>query len=168
MKILLAKKENLNAIMQIINDAKLWFKQNDIYQWQDGYPNEEVILKDIDLKQGFEVYYNNELIAYFVLSYAGDDNYLTVYNGSFSNDHDYAVIHRIAVAQNFKGQGLGKKTFLEIEKIVKNDGYDTIRIDTHHDNYVMRNLLKSLGYKECGDIILARSGALRVALDKVI
>ena len=73
-----------------------------------------------------------------------------------------AVIHRIAVAQKFKGQGLGKKTFLEIEKIVKNDGYDTIRIDTHHDNLVMQQVLNKHGFMKCG-VIYLKNGNPRLA-----
>ena len=41
------KIEDISRVIDIINQAKTYFKNNDIDQWQDGYPNEETIEKDI-------------------------------------------------------------------------------------------------------------------------
>ena len=35
--------KDIDEIMKIINEAKLYFKENNINQWQDGYPDKEVI-----------------------------------------------------------------------------------------------------------------------------
>lgn len=35
------KLEDISRVMEIINQAKCYFKENGIDQWQDGYPNEE-------------------------------------------------------------------------------------------------------------------------------
>ena len=37
--------EDISRVIDIINQAKTYFKNNDIDQWQDGYPNEETIEK---------------------------------------------------------------------------------------------------------------------------
>ena len=42
------KIEDISRVIDIINQAKTYFKNNDIDQWQDGYPNEETIEKDIE------------------------------------------------------------------------------------------------------------------------
>ena len=47
MKFLTAKKEDLYRIMQIIAEAQAYLAAQDIEQWQNGYPNEQAILKDI-------------------------------------------------------------------------------------------------------------------------
>ena len=44
------KIEDISRVIDIINQAKTYFKNNDIDQWQDGYPNEETIEKDIENK----------------------------------------------------------------------------------------------------------------------
>ena len=44
------KIEDISRVIDIINQAKTYFKNNDIDQWQDGYPNEETIEKDIASK----------------------------------------------------------------------------------------------------------------------
>ena len=47
MKLRLTTTNDLNAVMTIINQAKKYFKEQGINQWQDGYPNENSIINDI-------------------------------------------------------------------------------------------------------------------------
>ncbi|MBM6799777.1 GNAT family N-acetyltransferase, partial [Coprobacillus cateniformis] len=45
------KKSSVNdvqAIMKLVHQAQLYFKNNGIDQWQDGYPKDENIYSDID------------------------------------------------------------------------------------------------------------------------
>lgn len=44
----LAKKDDLSEIMRIIADAKDFLKASGSPQWQNGYPNESVIMDDIE------------------------------------------------------------------------------------------------------------------------
>ena len=39
--------DDVQRIMTLIHQAQNYFKQQNIDQWQDGYPNEETIEKDI-------------------------------------------------------------------------------------------------------------------------
>ena len=55
----------------------------------------------------------------------------------------------------------------EIEKITKERGIYNIRIDTHEDNFKMRNLIEKNGYSYCGKIFLT-NGDLRVAYQKIL
>ena len=41
------KTTDIPRVMEIINQAKQYFKENDIDQWQDGYPNNMTIQEDI-------------------------------------------------------------------------------------------------------------------------
>ena len=47
MNLLLTKKKDLEGIIDIIKDAQELLAGQNIDQWQNGYPNEKVILKDI-------------------------------------------------------------------------------------------------------------------------
>ena len=47
------KIEDISRVIDIINQAKTYFKNNDIDQWQDGYPNEETIEKDIENNEAY-------------------------------------------------------------------------------------------------------------------
>lgn len=167
MEILRAKYSDIDEIMQIIVLNQRWFKENHIDQWQDGYPNSEVLRRDIDAHGAYKAVINNEIIGYFYLSFDGEETYRNIYDGSWSSDDKYAVIHRICLKPSYKGQGLSKEVMRSIEKMVLDHGYNTIRIDTHQDNFVMGSLLEKLNYHKCG-IIYLKSKAQRIAYDKIL
>lgn len=165
MEIIKADYQNIDNIMQIINDAKLYFKENNIDQWQNGYPNNHTIENDINNGHGYIVKIDDDIIAYFALSYDNEATYNIIYDGSWHNDHHHAIIHRICINKKFKSKGLSKAIMSMIEDIIKTNGYDTIRIDTHQDNIVMQALLNKLTYKYCG-IIYLEDNSPRLAYDK--
>ena len=167
MEILNAKYDDIDEIIRIISFNQEWFRKNHIDQWQDGYPNESVIRNDIDTHGAFKIVIDDELIGYFYLSFDGEETYNEIYNGSWSCDDRYAVIHRICLKPSFKGQGLSKGVMKGIEKMVISKGYHIIRIDTHKDNFIMHHLLRKLDYHKCG-IIYLKSKAQRIAYDKIL
>ena len=54
------KIEDISRVIDIINQAKTYFKNNDIGQWQDGYPNEETIEKDIENNEAMMIWKTTE------------------------------------------------------------------------------------------------------------
>ena len=44
-------KSDIPEIMGIIKQAQDYFKEKNIDQWQNGYPNEEVINNDMKMKK---------------------------------------------------------------------------------------------------------------------
>ena len=90
-------KEDLKDIMAIIRDAQAYFKNNNIDQWQNGYPNEDSILSDIESKESYVLVDDNEIIGTAYLSFAGESDYDVIYEGKWLSHEDYAVVHRIAV-----------------------------------------------------------------------
>ena len=65
-------KEDLTDIMAIIRDAQAYFKNNNIDQWQNGYPNEDSILSDIESKESYVLVDDNEIIGTAYISFAGE------------------------------------------------------------------------------------------------
>ena len=43
-----SRKSDIKEIINIIEEAQSYFKANGIDQWQNGYPNEESIMNDIE------------------------------------------------------------------------------------------------------------------------
>ena len=78
----------------------------------------------------------------------------------------YGVIHRLAVSDEYRKSGFSKFVFDYCEKKLIEQEIASMRIDTHKDNIGMQGLLKKMGYKYCGVIILT-SGAERLAFEKV-
>ena len=54
------------------------------------------------------------------------------------------------------GKGIGKAIMAEAERIVKEQGYQSIRLDTYSKNAPAINFYESLGYKRRGDVFFKR------------
>ena len=170
MKFTPTQKEDLPRIMEIVKEAQHYLADLNIDQWQDNYPNEETILNDIEKKQSFVIKDNGLIIGTTVFTTEEDLNYRKVEGGSWLTpmDNVYGVIHRIAVSNEYRSKGFAKFVFNNCEQLLKEQGIESMRIDTHRDNLGMQSLVKTLCYKYCGIIYLARGGAERFAFEKTL
>ncbi len=67
-----ARRGDIPAIKDIINQAKVRLANLGIDQWQSGYPNEESLLNDISNKNGYVVIDKNVVVAYAAIIFDGD------------------------------------------------------------------------------------------------
>lgn len=163
-----SEKKDVKNIMEIINEAKDYFKNNGIDQWQNGYPNEESILKDIEEGENYVLCDEEEkVIASCAISFRGEKNYLIIEKGSWKTNTPYAVIHRVAVRSSLKGKGLSGILVKEAEKMCRGKEIKSIRIDTHQDNKSMQRLILKNGFEYCG-IIYVEDGSERLAYEKIL
>ncbi len=156
-----AQLEDLDLIEAIAKGAISSLRENKIDQWNNGYPNRQVFLEDIQKERGF--LYKD--MAYVALIFDSDPNYQKI-DGAWHYDQKYVALHRTMVLK--ASQGLGRELFLASEKYISAQGYNYLRIDTHQSNFIMLGLLKKLGYRYCGEITLAYDHSLRQAFDKLI
>lgn len=170
MRIRMATKCDINKIMEIINDAKVYLKDQGLKQWNldDGYPQKEVLLNDINNSNCYVLEEDGFLIATMSIIFEADENYEQIYNGKWLSNDKYASIHRIAIRNTHHHLKLGIYMLLEAENIVKNKGIYSIKIDTHKDNRPMTKTILNAGYTHCGTIILKRTNEdnLRDAYEK--
>lgn len=127
-------------------------------QWKNTKPALAQLEKDISDGNSYVVLTEGEIHGTFCFFVGNDPTYDIIYNGSWLNDGEYGVVHRIASSGNIKGMG----TFMMQWAYSQ---HQNIRIDTHEDNRVMQNMLHKLGYKRCG-IILLEDGDERVAFQR--
>ena len=59
---------DLPEVIEIINQAKLYFKNEGIDQWQDGYPNEDSIINDINQNEAYVLENNGKILATTMIS----------------------------------------------------------------------------------------------------
>lgn len=153
---------DLPVVMSIYDIARKFMQEHgNPNQWINGYPSEEYILEEINDKHSF-VCENEEgmIIGTFCFIMGEDPTYARIDNGQWLNDAPYGVIHRMAA--NGKEKGIADQC---IEWCFRR--HHNIRVDTHHDNVVMQNILKKNGFIECG-IIYTHNGTPRIAYQKSI
>lgn len=73
MEIRMAYPNEINRIMEIIQDGKDSLAAAGVDQWQDGYPDQEIIFEDILESRGYVAVENQEVVAY-----------ASLYNGKWS------------------------------------------------------------------------------------
>ena len=136
-----SKKEDIEEIMTIIKMAQKYLKEEEIDQWQKGYPNESVIEKDIEGGYSYVLIDNESVVGTTYLSFDPEETYKAVYEGQWLTYGDYGVIHRIAVDRELKRKGLASRIIKEVEGICIEKNIKSIKIDTHRENIVMQKFL---------------------------
>ena len=150
MEIRLAFPNEVDAIMQVIEEAQKCLADAGSTQWQNGYPNTETIIDDIISGQAYVALEEGELLAYAAVTKSPEKAYEAIYDGNWEGkEAEYLVFHRIAVASDVQGQGVAQ-TFLE--GLIEGFDYLDFRSDTHDQNKVMQHIFEKLGFKQVGKV----------------
>ncbi len=146
----LAKKEEINRIMEIYDTARAFMRANgNLTQWSNGYPSATELLGDIArgnlyaLEDG-----NGGICGCFALIAGIDPTYGVIDHGSWKSDLPYAAIHKVASDGTTHG-------FFEKCVAFARERYTHLRVDTHHDNYPMQHVILKNGFEYRGIIYLA-------------
>ena len=158
-------KSDVSKIMEIVKQAQEYFKSQGIDQWQNNYPNDDVIINDINNGESSVMLDGDDIVATTVISFAKEKSYENILDGKWITNGDYGVIHRIAVENAHKGKGLSHKIIKYAEEVCKQNNIHSIKVDTHEDNILMQSLLKKNGFEYCG-IVYLEYGGKRVAFEK--
>jgi len=121
-----AVKADLNSIMNIVRQAQSYFKDHEINQWQDNYPNLETIINDIKINTVYVLLKENIVVGIATVIFGLEKNYEYIYNGEWVNNAEYVVIHRMAIDPNYKGIGLSSIIIKNIEQICLEKGIHSI------------------------------------------
>lgn len=150
--------EDIDSIMRIFASAKKFMDaQGNKTQWENGYPNEELLRADIQSGNNYVITENGAAAGTFSFIIGEDPTYKVIKNGSWHYDMPYGTIHRLA--SNGTVRGISKACF---EYCLEQTDY--LRIDTHKDNISMRTAIEKFGFLQCGNIYV-RNGSERIAYD---
>jgi GNAT superfamily N-acetyltransferase len=161
----LATLTDLPAIWDILQQAIARRKADGSEQWQDGYPNLEVVQNDIEKEVGFVLTLENEIAGYFVVLINDEPEYAKIEGKWLTND-DFVVFHRIAISDVYLGKGLAKSIFQFIEDYARKNDIFSVKADTNFDNLAMLSLFDKTGCVYCGEVYFR--GSARRAYEKVL
>ncbi len=161
-----AALEDVEQIMMIILQGQRLLLSRGVDQWQDGYPTAELIEDDIEQQRGFLLLRDGVVAAYGALIAGEEPAYTALSGGEWLSSLDYLTIHRLAVSDRFRGEGVGSKFFEAMEQEAVRRAIRSLRADTHRDNAVMLRLLERSGFELCGDVYYR--GSHRFAFERVL
>lgn len=158
-----AELSDSNQIWEILKQAIQRRKEDGSNQWQDGYPNPDIIQKDIDQNQGFVLTESEDVIGYCAILINDEPDYERI-DGEWLSQEDFVVFHRLAIAKEQAGKGLGKLMMQHIEQYAIDNNVFSVKADTNHDNPAMKNNFEKSGYTFCGQVYI--NGSPRKAFEK--
>ena len=165
-----AEKRDFAAIMDIVHSAQARIALLGIDQWQDGYPEPELIERDIAEKIGCVFEDDGKIAAYLVLLDTPEAVYDKLDGRWISNDAPYATLHRMAIGDQWCGKGLSMQIIAHAESFARESGCASLRADTHRGNVRMRRLLEKCGFTYCGEVKydVTAGDPIRVAYEKQV
>ena len=165
-----AEQKDFEAIMAIVHSAQQRIAQLGIDQWQDGYPEPELIESDIENKIGCVFEDEGKIAAYLVLLDTPEPVYDELDGQWLVSNAPYATIHRMAIGDDWCGKGLSTQIIAHAENFAREKGCASLRADTHRGNVRMRRLLEKCGFAYCGECKydVTAGDPVRVAYEKRI
>ena len=160
-----AELSEIAPIWEILQQAIQRRKEDGSNQWQDGYPNPEVIQKDIVKGEGFVLADGETIIGYSAVLINDEPAYEKI-EGNWLTNGDFVVLHRVAISEKYLGKGLAKMILKYIEEFAVSNNIYSIKADTNFDNIAMMKIFESSGYTYCGEVYFR--GSPRKAYEKVL
>lgn len=160
-----AVESDIDGIMTIIGQAVSQMLREGKRQWDDTYPQRSHIAGDIARGCGYVMCSGGQLAAYGAVVFSGEPAYGGI-RGRWLSDGQYVVLHRLAVADGMKGQGVAARFMAEVEKMAAERGVHSFKVDTNHDNTRMQRVLNKLGFTYCGTVSYEKGD--RMAYEKLL
>lgn len=119
-------------------------------QWDDSYPNREIIAADIDQGSLFVCMDSGAIAGIIVL----DENQAEQYGAVAWEERQgpHLVMHRLAVHPEFQGKGIARQLIAFAEEYARRNRYSSIRMDTYAKNERVLKIYPGLGYVQRGEI----------------
>lgn len=160
-----AEKSERTQIWEILKQAILRRKKDGSNQWQDGYPNPDVVQNDIEKGHGFVLTEGETIIGYSAVLINDEPAYAAI-EGKWLTNEDFVVIHRIAISEKYLGKGFAKMIIKYVEDFAISNNIYSVKADTNFDNIAMMKAFENLGYTLCGEVFFR--GSPRKAYEKVL
>ncbi|WOO89167.1 GNAT family N-acetyltransferase [Mollicutes bacterium LVI A0078] len=147
-----AETKDIDQIVELLKSAKRRMAEDNLEQWangEEGYPNREIVVSDIEKQEMYVIDLDGDIAAVCAIN----DDFYESYPVKIEKQ-DARTIHRVAVNQNYLGQGIGKQIYANAEQTIKQMGYNTAVVDTYTMNIKMCNLIKVCNYTELGEFQL--------------
>ncbi|MFK5883722.1 MAG: GNAT family N-acetyltransferase [Candidatus Izemoplasma sp.] len=157
-------KATRNDLIELDNIAErtiAFMKESKIPQWDYDYPR--LIHFELDINKNALYIYKEQghIIGFGVILPENDLPYKTI-DGWLKKKS--LVIHRMMTDPQHINKGVAQMIIDQAVEIGINEGYESIKIDTHLDNYKMRQFLEKNNFIEIGYLEVIN----RVAYEKVL
>lgn len=140
---------DLNSIMQITKACAKYMINQQIYQWNEHYPNRNAFENDVQCGELYVYVQNHICIGCIVITTIKDVEYVPI---EWLTKDKNIYIHRLAVHPKYQGKGIAQHMMTFAENYAKTNGYFSVRLDTFSQNKRNQKFYETRGYKRLGNI----------------
>jgi ribosomal protein S18 acetylase RimI-like enzyme len=147
------RQAKASEIVQLIAITKLCAAHmiaNDIYQWNENYPNIKAFEQDLERGELYVLYAQDTLLGGITISNIKDSEYEAI--SWLTQDTKHYYIHRLAVSPAFQKQGHARTLMDFAESFAKQNGAVSLRLDTFSQNKRNQRFYENRGYQRLGNI----------------
>ena len=145
-----AIKKDLTRIIKITKACAVFMISNNIFQWNEHYPNIETFENDALNENLYVLEINKKLIGCLVISHEMDEFYMKV--KWQTPNHNNIYLHRLAVDPSYQKKGYAKQLMNFSFEYAKVNSIKSIRLDTFSGNPFNNIFYSNLGFKKLGKI----------------
>ena len=142
----IASINQLNEILSMKNRVKQRIIEQNLPMWLNGYPQDNLIIEDLENNHGRVIVINDKVVGYAVLYPSTFEYY-----GELTDIKNRYSFGRVMVDDNYTGLGIGRFLIESIIKEVKNKKQKGMLITGDDFNYKAMNLYKSVGFTKIGE-----------------
>lgn len=144
-----ADERDAEAIVALFKQAIAHMCANGIEQWDDKYPDADLLRGDIKSGEMRVLERGGDILAVVVINAKQDDEYA---QGDWRCGSNPAVIHRLCVHPTHQHQGIAAEVMRHAEQLIAEQGYDCIRLDAFTQNPYALRLYERFGYRKAGEV----------------
>lgn len=145
----LANEKDIDNICRILKN--LISKKYKGLNWDEEYPNREIIIRDIREKELFVLENNNGIVGSVVLNSIGEEAYDDL---NWKSEMPQIYVHRLFVNPEIKGKGYGKALMEACREYLLTKGYRSIRLDTFSENESAQSFYEKQGFEKVGQVFI--------------
>jgi len=142
----MASAADVPAAQAVIDGARRWLRSRGIDQWQDSVPD-AVLLRDAEQGSLFVVRQDEVVVAMVTVFDSDSETW-----GAESSPALY--VHRLAVAQTYRGSRLGQRLLAWVEERAADRGAAFVRLDCATDNPGLRRFYERQGFRHVRDVMV--------------
>lgn len=149
-----AGERDIAEVMALLYVCRRHLESRGIYQWNDAYPNEEVVREDVAGNRLFVAMLGSDCVGAVTVDGRQPPEYRTL---AWRCGHDdAAVVHRLAVRPAWQKRGVGRLLMDFAEDIAIEGGVGSIRLDAYSGNPRALAFYERRGYRKVGEIFFPK------------
>ena len=146
-----ANSADLPELFSLYRAAILRMDEQNIPQWDEIYPSQEVLQEDVLSGQMQIGRMDGKIAVVFLLEECSEGDYEPA--DWRYREPRFVVLHRLCVHPSFQGQGVARQAMDFLEWQVLERGIHAIRLDAFSLNPAALKLYESRGYEKVGEIL---------------